>query len=638
MAEESISCDCDDDLDLEKVQANAFSLKDFKYQIYSLLLLVLAYFILHNSHYHYSNYVSYLLLAASYLFVGFSVLKKAWSLVSKGDFFNEFTLMSIATLGAFYLGDYVEGVFVMLFYSTGEIVQASASRSVRNAIKSLIDLQIRTVTVIRNDEKLAIDPQSVIAGDLIQVLPGEMLAVDGIVLDKDIYLNTSNITGEALTRVFKKDEMALAGMISVEQPFVYQATRTWDQSHIKKIMHLVEDAANKKAKTQRLISRLAKVYTPIVFFLALALVVLPYFIDPSYQFEKWFYRALVFLVISCPCAFLIAIPLSYFGGIGLAAKRGVLFKGGEVIEKLIKLKSMVFDKTGTLTYGKYVIEKLDIDGDVDLVLSYLKELESHSKHPLAIALVNELKNHSSSHEMNNIKEYPGLGIEGWINDELFITGNRSFLLSKGITFEGDDNAPAIHLGFKDKYIGKISFTDQLKSNASTLVQSLRMRGIQQIGLLSGDRQTLANALKNKLELDFAHGELLPEDKVNAFLKIREQYAPAAFVGDGVNDAPVLALADVGIAMGAFGSDSAIESADVVIEDDNLLKIDTAINIASKTQQNVWQNLGFAIVVKVLVLILGAMGYAGLWEAIFADVGVALLVVLNAYRLKNYKVV
>ncbi len=636
MEEEVISCNCDIDMNLTEPNSSAFHLRDFKYQLFSVTLLIIASVIHSYLIVDYSLWIVLPLLGISYILVGFEVLKKAYLLLIKGDFFNEFMLMSIATLGAFYIGEYIEGVFVMLFYSTGEIIQGNAVRSVRNSIKDLLELQIKKATRIINGQQEEIKPEEAQAGDLILVKPGEMLPLDGKVIEGDVQLNTANITGESLVRVFKKEEMILAGMVCIEKPFIYEVTANWDHSHINKILHLVEDASSKKAKTQRLISRLSKKYTPIVFFLAVAMVVFPIFIDPDYSLDKWLYRSLVFLVISCPCAFLIAIPLSYFGGIGLGAHKGILFKGGEVIEKMAALKAVVFDKTGTLTRGKFKIHSIDLISDKELILSHLYALEMHSTHPLAKAIYKELNEYSSSIQVENIIESPGHGIEGLINGEVFLAGNRDWIESKGFIIDSQsDELPSVHVVQGISYKGKISFKDQLKENAKEVINELRSLNINYLAMLSGDRQFVVENVGKELELNKVIGELLPEEKVDQFIAIRNNFPGAAFVGDGVNDAPVLASADVGIAMGANSSDAAIQSADLVLENDNLASIPIAIRIAQKTQKNVWQNLLFAIIVKVVVLVLGALGIAGLWEAIFADVGVALIVVLNAYRLKNY---
>lgn len=633
---EEISCNCDNEVNLSELESSSFRLVDFKKPLISVAFLIVASLISSQLSSEYTQWIVLPLLAVSYLLVGVDVLKKAFHLLTKGDFFNEFMLMSIATLGAFYIGEYIEGVFVMLFYSTGEIIQGNAVKSVRNSIKDLLELQVRNATRIVDGSHQEVKPEEVNPGDHILVKPGEMIALDGVVIEGTIQLNTANITGESLTRVFKKGDELLAGMVCIEKPFTYEVTSNWDHSHINKILHIVEEASNKKAKTQRLISRLSKKYTPIVFFLAVALVVLPIFIDANYSFDKWLYRGLIFLVISCPCAFLIAIPLSYFGGIGLGAHKGILFKGGEVIEKMANLKAIIFDKTGTLTHGKFTLHDIDISENKENTLSKLYALELHSNHPLAYAIKKELKQYASSLIPENIIEYPGFGIECEYDGEKFMAGNRDWLSSKGVLINSpNDELPSVHISQGSNYLGKISFTDQLKENAKETISELRSMKVSYLAMLSGDRKLVVENVGNELNLDDVKGELLPEEKVNEFLAIRNNYPASAFVGDGVNDAPVLAVADVGIAIGAGSSDAAIQSADLVLESDNLENIPTAILIAQKTQRNVWQNLLFAILVKIIVLTLGAFGIAGLWEAIFADVGVALLVILNAYRLKYY---
>ena len=634
MSNSTPSCACESE-ENSTSSSSFFKLKDFKLQIFSLLLMISAYAVISYSSYSHPYQIALPLLILSYLLVGWEVIKKAFSFLKRGDFFNEFSLMTLATLGAFYIGDYLEGVFVMLFYSTGEIIQGNAVRSVRHSIRSLLELNVRSVSLVVDDNIEKRNPEEIKKGDLLRVNPGEMLALDGIVIDEDVFVNTANITGESLERIYHQGDTLLAGMVCMERPFNYRVSADYDQSYISKIMHLVEDASSKKAKTQRLISRLSKSYTPIVFFLALALITLPYFFDPEYAFNKWLYRGMVFLVISCPCAFLIAIPLSYFGGIGLAASKGILFKGGEIIEKIARIKSIVFDKTGTLTRGKYSIYDVDIRSDKEKNLARLFEVESNSTHPLAKTVVTQFSSYAGTEKATNIREYPGMGIEALFEDRLFLAGNKKWLLSRGIQCdEAPDLLPSIHIAYGPSYLGKITFNDELKENAKAVVDDLRRLKIEHVAMLSGDNREIVHAIAKELSLDEAFGELLPEDKMTRYTELREKFSESMFVGDGVNDAPVIAMADVGVAMGTHGSDAAIESADVVIEYDDLKEIPRAIKIARKTQGNVYQNLFFAILVKISVLILAALGFAGLWEAIFADVGVALMVVLNAYRLKK----
>lgn len=634
MVESDINCNCEEEIVVTKREPTLM-FKDFKTPLISALLL--AFGILSDTFLssQWSQYLSLFFYITSYLFSGFEVLKKAFSLLKKGDFFNEFVLMSLATIGAFYIGEYIEGVAVMLFYTTGEIIQGGAVRAARNNIRDLLELQIKKAVVLKDGIQIETHPEEVKIGDILLVKPGELIPLDGKLISEETVLNTANITGESVPVLFKKEEEVLAGMIATESSLTIKVNKSYDQSHISKIMHMVEEASARKAKTQRMIGRLAKVYTPIVFFLAVALIFVPWFFDEAYTFDKWLYRGLVFLVISCPCAFLIAIPLSYFGGIGLAARQGILFKGGEVIESLTKLKAIVFDKTGTVTDGKFKIDEIDLGEDQDLHLAQLIALESHSTHPLARAVINELKSSVAVELATDVNEYPGKGISGKIGEDLIMAGNYDWFNSEGIVTKNitQNGKPAILLAVNKKFVGSISFSDRLKTKSKSAFGELRKLGIDHLYILSGDKQAMADQIGNELEITKAFGELLPEEKVNEFLNLRKQHQPIGFVGDGVNDAPVLAVSDVGFAMGAAGSDAAIESADVVIENDDLTKISEAIKISKKTQRNVWQNLTLALVVKLVVLTLGAEGIATLWEAIFADVGVALLAVLNAYRLK-----
>ena len=634
MVESDINCNCEEEIDVDKREPTLM-IKDFKTPLISALLLacgILSDIFLNTQ---WSPYLSLFLYVFSYLFSGFEVLKKAFSLLKKGDFFNEFVLMSLATIGAFYIGEYIEGVAVMLFYTTGEIIQGGAVRAARNNIRDLLELQIKKAVVLKDGIQIETHPEEVKIGDILLVKPGELIPLDGELLNDETVLNTANITGESVPVLFNKNEEILAGMIATESSLTIRVNKSYDQSHISKIMHMVEEASARKAKTQRMIGRLAKVYTPIVFFLAVALIFVPWFFDDAYTFDKWLYRGLVFLVISCPCAFLIAIPLSYFGGIGLAARQGILFKGGEVIESLTRLKAIVFDKTGTVTDGNFKIDEIDFGDDRDKHLAKLIALESHSTHPLARAVNNELKPSVAVEIATDVKEYPGKGISGKIGEDMIMAGNFDWFRNEGIEIRdiAQNGQPVILLAVNKKYVGSIHFSDRLKTKSKSAFAKLRKLGIDHLYILSGDKQAMADQIGNELEITKAFGELLPEEKVNELLNLRKQHQPIGCVGDGVHDAPVLAVSDVGFAMGAAGSDAAIESADVVIENDDLTKISEAIKISKKTQRNVWQNLTLALVVKLVVLTLGAEGIATLWEAIFADVGVALLAVLNAYRLK-----
>jgi len=633
MNESDINCECEEELVVAKKEPT-LSFRDFKSPLISALLLAIGIFIDVFLNTPWAQYLSLFFYTVSYLLSGFEVLKKAFALLKKGDFFNEFVLMSLATIGAFYIGEYIEGVAVMLFYTTGEIIQGGAVRAARNNIRDLLELQIKKAVVLKDGIQIEMHPEEVVIGDILLVKPGELIPLDGELISDETVLNTANITGESIPVLFNKNEQVLAGMIATESALTIKVNKNYDQSYISKIMQLVEKASARKAKTQRMIGRLARVYTPIVFFLAIALIFVPWFFDDGYTFDKWLYRSLVFLVISCPCAFLIAIPLSYFGGIGLAARQGILFKGGDVIESLTRLKAIVFDKTGTITDGKFKIDEIDLINDQDVHLAQLIALESHSTHPLARAILNELEAAVEVGIATEVKEYPGKGISGKIGDDLVMAGNYNWFLTQGIETNFNHNGkPMILLAVNKKFVGSITFTDQLKAKSKSAFDQLKHIGIDHMYILSGDKQAMVDQIGNELGATKSYGELLPEEKVTEFLSLRSQHQPLGFVGDGVNDAPVLAVSDVGFAMGAAGSDAAIESADVVIENDDLTKIYEAIKISKKTQRNVWQNLTFALLVKLAVLTLGAEGIATLWEAIFADVGVALLAILNAYRLK-----
>lgn len=636
MIKSDINCKCDEEMALTKKDP-ILHFRDFKRPLISSLLLVFGILLDIYLQMEWSPYLSLLFYISAYLFSGFEVLKMAFTLIKKGNFFNEFVLMSLATLGAFYIGEYIEGVAVMLFYTTGEIVQGGAVRAARNNIRDLLELQIKKAVVLRDGIQFEMHPEEVIIGDIVLVKPGELIPLDGELTNEEAVLNTANITGESVPVLFKNKEHVLAGMIATESSLTIKVTKSYNQSHINKIMQMVEDASARKAKTQRMIGKLAKVYTPIVFFLAVAVISVPWFFDDAYSFDKWLYRGLVFLVISCPCAFLIAIPLSYFGGIGLAARQGILFKGGEVIETLSKLKSIVFDKTGTVTDGKFKIDQINFKNNRETHLSQLIALESHSTHPLAKSVIDNLKTTVNIDMPVEVNEFPGKGISGRIKGDLIMAGNIEWFSKEGIETNGiaKNGQPVILLAVNKKYVGSISFTDRLKSKSKSAFNKLRENGVDHLYILSGDKQGMVDQISAELEITKGFGELLPEEKVNEFLNLRKAHQPLGFVGDGVNDAPVLAVSDVGFAMGAAGSDIAIESADVVIENDDLTKISQAIEISNKTQRNVWQNLTLALAVKLVVLILGAEGVATLWEAIFADVGVGLLAVLNAYRLKFF---
>ncbi|WP_158859459.1 heavy metal translocating P-type ATPase [Lunatibacter salilacus] len=579
--------------------------------------------------------------AFAYLLVGWEVIRMAAVHLIKGGLFNEFFLMTIATFGAFYLGEYAEGVAVMLFYTIGELLQGNAVRRSRKSIRDLIDSRPTTVRVKRDKAYISLSPEKVGLGEVIQVRAGERLALDGVLLNDAAEMDTAALTGESVPRPVSSGDTVLAGMINLSQLVEVRTTKLFKDSALARVLFLVEQASSRKAKTQRFIASFAKIYTPVVVFSALGLVILPYFLIETYDLNDWLYRALVFLVISCPCALVISIPLGYFGGLGAAAQRGILFKGANYLDVMAKVDMVVFDKTGTLTEGKLRVVKSDFsqyDGDENKLMGAVAGLESNSNHPVAKAILEFLKPDDGKPPLSKISEIAGKGLSGIWEGKQLVAGNLALLDEFGITYAGDMREfqqTLIGVGFEGSLVGYFLLADTAKMDASGVIGALKSLGVNEFSILSGDRMAVVKKLADDLGIENAFGDLLPEDKVREFEQLLGRNRTVAFVGDGINDAPVLGLADVGIAMGGMGSDAAIETADVVIQDDNLSKIPLAIEIGRKTRQIVWQNIGLAFGVKAVVLTLGAFGMASLWEAVFADVGVALLAIGNALRIQYY---
>jgi len=578
--------------------------------------------------------------AVAYLLVGWEVIRMAVAHLLKGGLFNEFFLMSIATLGAFYLGEYAEGVAVMLFYTIGELVQGNAVRRSKKSIRDLIDSRPNTVRVKRGEAFIPKSPEEVTIGEIIQIRAGERLALDGVLLTDTAELDTAALTGESVPRTVTTGGTVLAGMINLAQLTEVKVTKLYKDSALARILFLVEQASSRKAKTQRFIASFAKVYTPVVVFMAVGLVFLPYLVVDNYLFNDWLYRALVFLVISCPCALVISIPLGYFGGLGAAAQRGILFKGANYLDVMAKLETVVFDKTGTLTEGKLRVVAADFSfytGNKDNLLLAIAGLESNSNHPVAKAILEYISPDSTLPPLTQIAEKAGKGLMGSWEGKSLVAGNLALMDEVGISYAADfkgADQTLIAVGLEGSLVGYFLLADKAKREAGEVIRSLKSLGVKRFSILSGDRSAVVKKLAEELGVKSAHGDLLPEDKVRKLEQLLSgKQGSLAFVGDGINDAPVLGLADVGIAMGGMGSDAAIETADVVIQDDNLSKIPLAMEIGRKTRQIVWQNIGFAFGVKALVLTLGAFGMASLWEAVFADVGVALLAIANALRIQ-----
>lgn len=586
----------------------------------------------------FSGYLRIITFGIAYILVGGKVVQHALTNIGKGNIFNEFFLMTIATLGAFYIGEYAEGVAVMLFYVIGEHFQEAAVARSRRSIKELIDNRPEIVTVKKNGNFEIMDPRDVNPGDIIQVKPGEKVALDGVMISAGSSFNTSALTGESKPVNKMKGEQVLSGMINLNKLTELAVTSRFEDSALSKILLLVEEASGRKAKTQKFITRFAKIYTPIVVFMALGLALLPYFFVETYIFEDWLYRALVFLVISCPCALVISIPLGYFGGIGAASKNGLLFKGSNFLDLITEVDTVVMDKTGTLTEGVFKVQEVNVEKIAeDQFLALVAALESKSSHPIATAIIDHAGANFSHFEVQGVEEIPGHGLTGTIDGKDLLAGNSKLLRKFEVPFpaELEKIVETIVLVAIDKqYAGYITIADAIKEDSVKAIAHLREYGIKSIIMLSGDKDSIVQKFAKQLHIDKVYGDLLPQDKVNKVQELKNQGKKVAFVGDGINDAPVITLADVGIAMGALGSDAAIETADVVIQTDQPSKIATAIKIGKKTRQIVWQNIGLAFGVKALVLIFGAFGVASLWEAVFADVGVAFLAILNAIRLQK----
>ena len=578
--------------------------------------------------------------AFAYILAGGSVLRMAFRKASRGDIFNEFVLMSVATLGAFYIGEYTEGVAVMVFYTIGEWFQDAAVRRAKASIKALLDIRPDEVTVLRNGQTERVHSSEVQLDETIQMKPGEKVALDGVLNSESSSFNTAALTGESRPDTKYKGEQVLAGMINLNTVSEIKVTALFKDSKLSKILEMVQDATARKSQTQLFISRFAKVYTPIVFFLALALVFVPYFVVDNYVFNDWLYRGLVFLVISCPCALVVSIPLGYFGGIGLASKNGILFKGGNFLDVMTKVNAIVMDKTGTLTKGVFKVQQIVPSGiDEKELVRLTAALEKNSTHPVGTAVVAYAGDAIGNTTATNVEEIAGHGLKGTIEGKEVLAGNLKLMKKYNIAYPAEvENLvdTVVVAAIDNKYAGYITIADEIKEDAASAIKEMHAMNIKTV-MLSGDKQAVVDNVAKKLGIDEAYGDLLPEGKVEKVQKLKNEGRHIAFVGDGVNDAPVVALADAGIAMGGLGSDATIETADVVIQNDQPSKIVSAIKIGKITRSIVWQNIILAMTVKVIVLILGAGGIANLWEAVIADVGVALIAILNAVRIQRMKV-
>lgn len=578
--------------------------------------------------------------AVAYIPVGFPVMKEAFESIRKSEIFSEFLLMCIATIGAFSIGEYPEGVAVMLFYAVGEVFQTLAVKRAKANIKTLLDQRPDEVTILENNQPKTVKAESVNIGDIIQLKSGEKLGLDGELISETASFNTAALTGESKPDTKAKGETVLAGMINLNTVAQVKVTTAYTDSKLSKILELVQNATAQKAPTELFIRKFAKIYTPIVVFLAIAICIVPMLFVHDYFFRDWLYRALVFLVISCPCALVISIPLGYFGGIGAASKNGILFKGSNFLDIIASIQNVVMDKTGTMTEGVFKVQEVVIKPEFnkDEILQMVNALESQSTHPVATAIQQFVGKINTDIKLSNVEETAGHGLRAEINGKELLAGNFKLMDKFSITYDINPNTivyTLIAIAYDKKFAGYITIADSIKEDAQEAVDKLKALGVNTT-MLSGDKSNVVKFVADELGILNAFGDLLPEDKVNKVKKFKDQKQTVAFVGDGVNDAPVVALSNVGIAMGGLGSDATIETADVVIQDDKPSKIAMAINIGKQTKRIVWQNITLAFAVKAVVLILGAGGLATMWEAVFADVGVALLAILNAVRIQRMK--
>lgn len=592
------------------------------------------------------GYFSLIWYVVAYLPVGLPVMKEAWESMKDKDYFSEFTLMFVATLGAFYIGEYPEGVAVMLFYSVGELFQEKAVDKAKRNIGALLDVRPEEAAVVRDGRVIIENPQNVKVGETIEIKTGGRVPLDGMMLNEVAAFNTAALTGESVPRSIRMGEEVLAGMIVTDKVIRIKVIRPFDKSALARILELVQNASERKAPAELFIRKFARVYTPIVIGLAVLIVLLPFIyslITPQFffTFNDWLYRALVFLVISCPCALVVSIPLGYFGGIGAASRLGILFKGGNYLDAVTKINTVVFDKTGTLTKGTFEVRSCNCESGVseEELIRMIASVESSSTHPIAKAVVNYAgRRDIELSSVTDSKEYAGLGLEAAVNGIQVLAGNGRLLSKFQIEYPPEllsitDTIVVCAIG--NKYAGYLLLSDSLKEDAKIAIQNLKALGIQNIQILSGDKQSIVSNFAEKLGISEAYGDLLPDGKVKHLEELRQHTEnQVAFVGDGMNDAPVLALSNVGIAMGGLGSDAAIETADVVIQTDQPSKVAEAIKVGKLTRRIVWQNISLAFGVKLLVLILGAGGLATLWEAVFADVGVALIAIMNAVRIQK----
>lgn len=613
-------------------------IKKYKEAFISIVLLTGALIFEHSVSFEGNHYLYLTLYGLSYLAVGGSVWIKAYNSLKKGTLFSEFFLMGIATIGAFALGEYAEGVAVMLFYTIGEYAQHGAVHRARNSIKKLIDQQPDIAFVERNGETIEVHPSKVDLGEVVLVKPGAKVPLDSELITERASFNTAALTGESKPMTINAGEEVWAGSINQDSVVRIKVTSTFKDTKLSGILNMVQEASKRKAPTQRFITKFAKVYTPIVVWLAVAITFLPYLFVESYVFQDWFYRALIFLVVSCPCGLVISVPLGYFGGIGAASGNGILFKGSDYLDQLRKMNILFMDKTGTLTKGSFEVQSVQTYNGFSEseLIKYAASLEQQSTHPIGKAILS-YKNGQELLPVTEQQEVSGKGLKGVINCKNVLVGNMDLLKDHQVKFaEGLFSEPYtyIHIAVDGEHAGTLSIADEIKDDAKQAIEELKERGLQKLVMLSGDNQEVVTYVANHLGIDEAHGNLLPDEKFKLVEEAIGKGNVVGFMGDGVNDAPVITLSDVGIAMGGIGSDATVETADVVIQNDQPSKLPLAIDISKFTHRIVWQNIFLALGIKVLVITLASFGIATMWEAIFADVGVALIAIGNAIRIQS----
>ena len=573
----------------------------------------------------------------SYIIVGIDIVKKAFRNIFRGKVFDENFLMTVATIGAFGIGEFPEAVAVMLFYQVGELFQSFAVNKSRKSISNLMDIRPDYANLVKGESTEKVDPDEVNIGDIILIKPGEKVPLDGEIIDGTSMLDTKALTGESVPRKANVGDQILSGTINQNGLLKVKVTKGFEESTVNKILELVENASNKKSKSENFITKFAKYYTPIVVIIAVILAVVPPILSGNFgeAFSDWLYRALSFLVVSCPCALVISIPLSFFGGIGGASRKGVLIKGGNYLEALSNTETVVFDKTGTLTKGVFEVQKVDSVGiSKDELLRYAAHSENYSTHPIAESIKKEYNKEIDVKLISNVEEIAGHGIKCIVDNKTILIGNNKLMDANKIEYtKSDDIGTILYVAIDGKFAGTIIISDKVKEDSKKTIKLLKDNGIKVV-MLTGDRKKVGEDIANTLGIKDVHTELLPDGKVSKveeLIKNRKTKGKLAFVGDGINDAPVLAISDIGIAMGAVGSDAAIEAADIVLMTDEPSKIGEAIKLAKKTMRIVKENIAFAILVKVAVLVLSSIGISTMWEAVFADVGVSIIAIINALR-------